>query len=126
MPTILVIDDDDVLRCALRASLEAAGYDVLEAADAKRGLCLHGERAPDLVIVDIFMPGVDGLDVIRDLCARVPEAKILAISGGGRTGMIDVLSAAAALGASRTLPKPFLPRDLLSAVRELLGKRPPP
>jgi DNA-binding response OmpR family regulator len=125
VPTILVIDDDDLLRCAVRASLEAAGYDVLEAADGKTGLCLHGERAPDLVIVDIFMPERDGLDFIRDVRDRAPQAKILAISGGGRTGMIDVLSAAAALGASRTLSKPFLPGALLAAVRELLGEGAP-
>jgi DNA-binding response OmpR family regulator len=125
MPTILVIDDDAPLRSAVRAALEAAGYDVIEAADGEEGLRLHQEHGPDLVIVDIFMPERDGLDFIRDVRDRAPQAKILAISGGGRTGMIDVLSAAAALGASRTLSKPFLPGALLAAVRDLLGKRPP-
>ena len=74
MPTILVIDDDALLRSAVRAALEAAGYVVIEAADGEKGLRLHREQGPDLVIVDIFMPEQDGLDVIRDVRSRAPQA----------------------------------------------------
>src|SRR5436189_4697771 len=120
---ILVMDDDGMLRGAIRIALEAAGYEVLEAADGHAGLRLQREQTADLVLVDIFMPERDGLEVIRALRAEIPQPKIVAMSGGGRTGQVEVLRAAAALGASRTLLKPFQPQELLKAVRELLGER---
>jgi len=125
MARILVVDDDQVLRGALRVVLEAAGYDVMEAADGEAGLRLYGEQGADLVLVDLFMPERDGLDVLRALRAAIPQPKIVAMSGGGRIGQIEVLRAAAAFGAARTLRKPFEPRDLLAAIRELLRGREP-
>jgi DNA-binding response OmpR family regulator len=119
---ILVMDDDEMLRGTLRAVLAAAGYEVLEAADGNAGLRLQREQGADLVLVDIFMPERDGLEVIRALRAQVPQPQIVAMSGGGRTGQIEVLR----VGAARTLLKPFPPRELLSAIRELLGERAPP
>ena len=119
---ILVMDDDALLRSALRVALEAAGYEVLEAGDGDAGLRLQREQGADLVLVDIFMPQRDGLEVIRALRAEAPQTKIVAMSGGGQTGQIEVLRAAAAFGAARILLKPFEPRDLLTAIRELLGE----
>ena len=116
MARILVMDDDELLRGALRVVLEAAGYEVMEAADGDAGLRLQREQGADLVLVDIFMPTRDGLEVIRELRAESPQPKIVAMSGGGETGQIEVLRAAAAFGAARTL---------LKAVRELLGERAP-
>jgi DNA-binding response OmpR family regulator len=121
MARILVVDDDQVLRGALRVVLEAAGYEVIEAADGDAALRLYDEQGADLVLVDIFMPERDGLEVIRALCAAIPQPKIVAMSGGGRTGNLDVLEAAAAFGAARTFRKPFESRALLAAIRELLG-----
>src|SRR5436309_7824385 len=123
VPRILVMDDDELLRSALRVVLEAAGYEVMEAADGNAGLRLQRQQGADLVLVDIFMPERDGLEVIRALRAAHPQPTIVAMSGGGRTGQIEVLEAAAALGASRTLVKPFEPRQLLKVIRELLGER---
>jgi len=117
------MDDDEQLRAALRVVLEDAGYEVVDAPDGEVGLRLQREQAADLVLVDIFMPERDGLEVIRALRAEIPQPKIVAMSGGGRTGQVEVLRAAAALGASRTLLKPFQPQELLKAVRELLGER---
>jgi len=125
MAKILVIDDDELLRGALRAVLEGAGHEVLEAADGNAGLRLQRERAADLLLVDIFMPERDGLEVIKALQSQTPRPKIIALSGGGKTGQIEVLRAAAAFGASRTLLKPFQPRELLTAIRELLEERAP-
>src|SRR2546429_1587600 len=122
---ILVMDDDGTLRGAIRVALEAAGYEVLEAADGRAGLRLQREQGADLVLVDIFMPERDGLEVIRALRAEHPQPTIVAMSGGGRTGQIEVLEAAAALGGSRPLVKPFEPPQLLKAVRELLARRRP-
>ena len=123
MARVLVIDDDELLRRALRAVLEAAGYDVIEAAEGAAGLRVQRDQGADLVLVDIFMPGVDGLEFIRTLRAELPHAKIIAMSGGGGTGHADVLRMAAAFGASRTLRKPFKPRDLLTAIRDVMGER---
>src|SRR3989449_9307464 len=67
---ILVMDDDGTLRGAIRVALEAAGYEVLEAADGHAGLRLQREQGADLVLVDIFMPERDGLEVIRALRDR--------------------------------------------------------
>lgn len=122
MPTILVIDDDQVLRAAVRVVLEGAGYTVMEADDCQAGLRVHREHSPDIVLVDIFMPEQDGLGFIRAARARDPGAKIVAMSGGGRHGTVDVLEAAAAFGASRTLAKPFRPGTLLAALRALLDR----
>ncbi|PYO99244.1 MAG: response regulator [Gemmatimonadetes bacterium] len=117
------MDDDELLRGALRVTLEGAGYEVMEAANGDEGLRLQRAHGADVVLVDIFMPVRDGLEVIKALRAEIPESKIIAVSGGGRTGQIEVLRAAAAFGASRTLLKPFAPRVLLTAIRELLGER---
>jgi len=119
------MDDDELLRGALRVVLEGVGYEVLEAADGEAGLRLQRERAAELVLVDIFMPERDGLEVIKALRVESPEAKIIAMSGGGKTGQIEVLRAAAAFGASRTLLKPFQPQQLLTAIREVLGEGAP-
>jgi len=117
------MDDDELLREALRIVLEGAGYEVMEASDGEVGLRLQREHPADLVLVDIFMPERDGLEVIKALRVESPQVKIIAVSGGGRTGQIEVLSVAAAFGAARTLVKPFAPRELLKAIRELLGER---
>jgi DNA-binding response OmpR family regulator len=122
MTRVLVMDDDAVLRGALRVALEAAGYEVLDAADGDAGLRLHRMHGADLVLVDVFMPERDGLEVIRALRTAIPRPKIVAISGGGRIGDLDVLRAAAALGAARTLQKPFEPHVLLAAIRDVLGE----
>jgi len=125
MARILIVDDDRVLRGALRVVLEAAGYTVMDAADAEAGLRLYREQGADLVLVDLFMPGRDGLEAIRALRAAIPRPQIVAMSGGGRLGQIEVLGAAAAFGAARTLRKPFESRDLLATIRDLLERRRP-
>src|SRR5438128_11074644 len=122
MARILVIDDDALLRGAIRVVLESAGYEVIEAGDGDAGLRLHREPGADLVVVDLFMPERDGLEVIRAVRAEAPQAKIIAMSGGSSL-QLDLLDAATAFGASRALWKPFAPAMLLATVRELLGER---
>jgi CheY-like chemotaxis protein len=125
MATILVIDDDAPVRAALCRILERAGYTVVAAADGGAGLQLHRERPADLIITDIFMPGQDGIETIRQLRREAPAVPILAISGGDETGALDLREGAALLGASRTLWKPFALAELLAAVGDLLENAPP-
>ncbi len=98
MARILVIDDDALLRGAIRVVLESAGYEVIEAGDGDAGLRLHRELGADLVVVDLFMPERDGLEVIRAVRAEAPQAKIIAMSGGSSL-QLDLLDAATAFGA---------------------------
>ena len=94
-------------------------------ATGEAGLRLQREQGADLVLVDIFMPKRDGLGVIQALRASDAQPKIVAMSGGGHTGQQEVLKSAAAVGASRTLRKPFQPRELLTAIREVLNESRP-
>lgn len=121
MARILVIDDETLVRDTIRQILERASYEVAEAADGKEGLVRFREQPADLVITDILMPEQEGIETIRILHKEFPQTKILAISGGGRGGKLDVLPSAEAFGAHYTLAKPFEREALLAAVRTLLN-----
>lgn len=113
--TILIIDDEESIRALLRTTLEGAGYEVKEAPNGRIGLELYRFRDTDLVITDILMPEMNGLDMLLELTREFLHAKVIAISGAG--GEQNVLDVAKLLGARRTFRKPFsLPR-LLDAVR---------
>lgn len=122
MPSILVIDDDDGLRDALRRNLQKAGYQVVEACEGGQGLQQLEHAAVDLVILDIFMPGKEGLETITELRRSHSNLRVIAMSGGGSSGMIDILQAARLFGARRTLTKPFTREQLLEAVHEELSR----
>jgi DNA-binding response OmpR family regulator len=116
---ILVMDDDDMFRGALCVMLEGAGYEVVDAGDGAAGVRLYREGGATVVLVDIYMPEMDGLEVIGVLRAEVPRPRLVAMSGGGAAGRGDVLAMATALGADRVLRKPFTHRELFDAVRDL-------
>ena len=120
MASILIIDDELQIRVMMRRILEKVGYDVYEASDGKEGIKLFRAKPTDLVITDIIMPEKEGLETILDLRHDFPKIKIIAISGGGKTGLPNFLPAAKKFGAIRTLPKPFGKDDLLKLVREVL------
>lgn len=122
MASILVIDDEDSLRDALRRNLQKSGYHVIEANEGKQGLQQLANSPVDLVLIDIFMPGKEGLETIRELRRSYPNIPVIAMSGGGSKGMADVLRVATLLGARRTLLKPFTGQELLDAVRHELAK----
>lgn len=122
MSNILIIDDDKVLRFALRAALECGGHEVMEAPDGQVGMDLFREKRPDLIITDILMPERDGIETITGLRKDYPDVKIIAISGGSPKMTIDLLEYAKILGAQHTMAKPIKPEKLLRAVEQVLSK----
>ena len=114
MATILLIDDDDQVRRLFQVALEGAGYRVLTAESGPHGLRLLQHQEVDLILVDIFMPDMDGLELIQRLHTIRPTSKIIAISGGSWEW--DYLDTAKDWGAHDTLKKPFSPQELLDAV----------
>lgn len=120
--SILVIDDEQLIRLQIRSALELEGYVVHEAANGNEGLARIAEAAPDVVITDILMPDKEGIETILELRRSHPKIRIIAISGGGRTGNKDFLRTAKHLGADRTLAKPFGLAELLRLVREVLAE----
>ncbi|MFZ1748482.1 MAG: response regulator [Nitrospirales bacterium] len=120
---ILLLDDDPELCSTLRDRLAMEGYDVQTASDGRLGLRLYHESPVDLVITDVLMPEMDGLEVIRELAGTPSPPLMIAMSGGGSRDL-EFLVEAAEFGATRTLPKPFLLDDLVSLVKELLSTLP--
>ncbi|HEV3197266.1 MAG TPA: response regulator [Bryobacteraceae bacterium] len=116
--TILVVDDEAGIRGLLRKVLAGAGYKVMEAKNGKEALEQIRGAELDLVLTDLVMPDMEGLEMIGIIHKERPELKIIAISGmfGGR-----FLHAAELLGAHATLAKPIRPDDLLDAVRRVLA-----
>ena len=119
--SILVIDDEQLIRLQIRNALELEGFSVHEAANGNEGLSRIATARPDVVITDILMPDKEGIETILELRRTHPKIKIIAISGGGRTGNKDFLRTAKHLGADRTLAKPFGLAELLRLVREVLA-----
>jgi CheY-like chemotaxis protein len=116
MAKILVIEDDPPIRQLIVRILSGAGHDLVEASDGQQGLSLFRAVKPALVISDILMPEMDGLEVIRALQREAPEIPILAVSGKALFTRI-----AKRLGADATLAKPFRTSELVDVVNMLLG-----
>jgi len=121
--SILAIDDDAMARDIYRVILEEAGFAVTLAADGKAGVAAFRKGKFDCVIVDIFMPGMSGLDVIEALDPETSKVPVIAISGGGAETGAHPLRLAATLGAVKSLNKDFEHDDLVKAVEELTGLR---
>jgi CheY-like chemotaxis protein len=121
MAKILVIDDDVVVRETITEILLDVGYQVVSAEDGRRGLRIFRSERPDLVITDIIMPEKEGIQTIMEMRAERPDAKIIAISGGGRIGNTDFLKIARQIGAADVIAKPFDPDDFLGCVSRCLG-----
>jgi CheY-like chemotaxis protein len=124
MARILVVDDDQAIRTVAKTVLELSGHEVVIADSGRVGLRKVEDENCDLVIVDIFMPGMDGLETIRLLKQQKPGLPIIVISGlafwSNAEAPPDFLSMATKLGATRSLQKPFRAQELLSAVEECL------
>ena len=117
---ILVVDDEEGVRGFLRTVLEEAGYGVLEAGDGKQALQVLAASPVELVITDLVMPEVEGLETVRALRRDYPSVGIIVISGAARGSYLRV---AETLGAHAALSKPLAPEVLLAEVRTVLQSR---
>ena len=131
MAKILIVDDDSAVQATIRLLLERAGHSVVVADDGRKGLAVFEAGDFDLLFLDIFMPGMDGLETMRLAHRQRPLTPIIVISGNPVTWDADsgpdFLAMATKLGAVTSLQKPFKPAALLAAVDGCLAaaKRPP-
>jgi DNA-binding response OmpR family regulator len=119
--TILIVDDDRELRELIGFVLRSAGYPVVEAGDGLEALRQHAERKPDLVILDVNLPGIDGFEVCRRIRLDADTPVMMLTVRGEEADQVKGLD----LGADDYLAKPFSPRTLLARVRALLRRRGP-
>jgi CheY-like chemotaxis protein len=127
---ILIVDDDSAVQSAIRLVLEPAGHTVFVAGDGRKGLSILEAENFDLVLLDIFMPGMDGLETMRLIHQRRPVMPIIAISGrpiaSDAASGPDFLAMATRLGAVARLQKPFKPAALLATIAGCLEAAKPP
>ena len=119
---MLVIDDDPGVRALIRRLLLEAGHDVLEAGDGAAALKLMEDHPTDVVVTDVYMPGMDGFELALKLRRMRVRPAVVAVSGGGFGSQVDMLDVAAQLGAAATLPKPFSKDQLLAALEQALAR----
>ena len=118
-PTVLIVDDDPKLREYIRVNLEMEGYSVKEAGSAEEGLGVLEESTPDLVLLDVMMPEVDGWEMLQRVQERHGVGGIPVIMFSGK---VDEKAAAEATsrGAQGFIGKPFNPQELINQTKQLL------
>lgn len=117
---ILIIDDDTSVRDVLRQMLEREGYEVDEACNGDDGVRIFNEHRQDLVITDILMPGMGGVQTIMELRLLSPDVKIIAISGGDQIAPEYYLKMIKNFDTLYEMKKPIMREPLLQAVRSIL------
>ena len=113
---LLVVDDAPYVLKALRDILEACDYEVYEAIDGEEALTRYAKVRPDVVLMDILMPKMDGIRATRNIIDYDPDAKIIAVTAVGKLGLEKECIKA---GASGFIMKPFKTKDLLNAINSL-------
>jgi DNA-binding response OmpR family regulator len=100
--------------------LQQAGYETVSAENGRFAADIHRSAPVDLIITDLFMPETDGLELIYQFRHEFPDVKIIAVSGGGSRGLVELLAVARKMGAQRALMKPFSWEELHAAIQGLL------
>jgi len=126
MTDILVIDDEPFIRAEIAAALKRRGYAVHEAEDGERATELLATVAPALVVTDILMPRMDGLELVKSLARLETRPPVIAISSGGADGYMEYLKYAKTFGADVVLEKPVDLVRLMAEVERLLAPPPTP
>lgn len=124
MARILIIDDDKAVLDAMVFVLRAYGYATVAAAEGATGIAALDAEPFDLVIVDRYMPNMDGLEVVRSIRAKWPALPIIAMSGSIKDdafAVLNTMSAGPEHGAIRNVPKPLKPDQLISTIESLLS-----
>jgi len=119
--TVLLVDDDNAARRVVGRRLMQEGHDVVEASNGIAALRLLHSTVVDLIVTDIIMPEMEGLEFIRILHKRPSRPKVIAISGGGRGPASDYLEMARNFGADATLLKPFTKMELVEEIDRVMG-----
>lgn len=124
MARVLVVDDMPAVTALLRVALEDHGHSVVEVNDGAACLDLIEREDFDVIVLDMMMPGVDGIETVRRLRAGGCEAAVIAMSGGTEAFPASIsLKMSEMYGADRMLFKPFDNEELIAAIDELLAKR---
>jgi excisionase family DNA binding protein len=118
-PLVLIVDDDERVREYVRVNLEMEGYTVREAANAEEGLNVLEEVSPDLILLDVMMPEVDGWEMLRRVQERHGVGTIPVVMFSGKVDE-DAAGEATARGAQGFLGKPFDPQQLIEHAKQLL------
>jgi CheY-like chemotaxis protein len=116
MAHILVVDDQTQIRSLLRTLLESIGHEVIEAGNGREGLCHYRTARPDLIITDMQVPDMNGVEMIKRLRHMMPSVKIIALSGS-HGGIRD---ANRLVGSQHTISKPFSLKQFCQTVHALL------
>ena len=120
MAYILVVDGDGATRTVVRTLLEEAGHAVGEAQNGRDGLASMGRRVPDLVITEVYLEGMEGIEFLRAVRETWPSEPVLVMSSKARPGALAVFHVVDLLGVSGLLDKPIVRHQLIEAVREIL------
>ena len=122
MAKIYVFDDEPSILLMIKKMLEKAGHEVEIALNGREGMELFKKNVPDLLVTDIIMPEMEGLETIFALRSKYPKLKIIAISGGGRISPSGYLPGAKLLWADLVFEKPLVQKEFLQAVSFLLNE----
>ena len=121
MYRLLLVDDNVAVLAALDRLLRAAGYNVTTAANGRAALEIIDTQSVHLVIADIHMPEMDGIELLRAIRAKAPSLPVIALSGGGALPAAEALKAATLLGAVTTVEKSATVDGLLAAIGRALN-----
>lgn len=116
---ILIVDDEEIILIGIKAIIEKHSHQVDMATNGARGIELLSQKSYDVLITDIIMPEMDGLELIHYAKQRCPNIRIIAMSGGGRISDEDHLKKAKELGCDFIIEKPFPSIELIKAIQEL-------